>query len=426
MSITTLCNVFIWDSLVGTVGWDSALGVAFFEYDAKFKKQNLELAPLMMPIAGQQIYSFPNLSEETYQGLPGLLADSLPDYFGNAVINAFLRSQGRAENSFDPVEKLCYIGKRGMGALEFKPALSRVRKAQKINVNALSQLAAEIMRKRESLKVSFDDKKTAFHDILQVGSSAGGARPKAVIAWNQKTNEVFSGQVDAPPGCDYWLLKFDHPQDRKSYGRIEYAYYLMAKAAGIQMSECRLLEDHASAHFMSKRFDRADGQKLHLQTLCALRHLDYNNPVTNSYEQAFDTMEKLKLLPTEKAQLFRRMVFNAVVRNHDDHTKNISFLMTRDGVWHLAPAYDLAWAYKPGSKWTGQHQMSINGKHDDFQTEDFLAVARHFDISKPQEIINTVCETAQAFGDFAKEAGVPDEIVDQMLPEFRIYLAKHR
>ena len=422
MSITTLANVFIWDTPVGTVGWDSALHVAFFEYDDKIKKQNLELAPLMMPISGQQIYSFSGLSEETFQGLPGLLADSLPDYFGNAVINAFLRAQGRPENSFDPVEKLCYIGKRGMGALEFKPALSRVRKSQKLNVNALSQLATEIMQKRESFKVSLDDKKSAFHDILQVGSSAGGARPKAVIAWNPETNEVYSGQVEAPNGCDYWLLKFDVQKDGKSYGRIEYAYYLMAKAAGIQMSECRLLEDHDCAHFMSKRFDRLNGEKLHIQTLCAMRHMDYNNPVANSYEQAFDTMEKLKLLPSEKKQLFRRMVFNAVVRNHDDHTKNISFLMTRDGVWRLAPAYDMAWAYKPGSKWTGQHQMSINGKHDGFSTEDFIAVAKHFDIFKPQEIINTVCEAALAFGDFAGEAGVPDDIVKQMMPEFRTYL----
>lgn len=422
MSITTLANVFIWDTPVGTVGWDSALHVAFFEYDDKFKKQNLELAPLMMPISGQQIYSFSGLSEETFQGLPGLLSDSLPDYFGNAVINAFLRAQGRPENSFDPVEKLCYIGKRGMGALEFKPALSRVRKSQKLNVNALSQLATEIMQKRESFKVSLDDKKSAFHDILQVGSSAGGARPKAVIAWNPETNEVYSGQVEAPTGCDYWLLKFDVQKDGKSYGRIEYAYYLMAKAAGIQMSECRLLEDHDCAHFMSKRFDRQNGEKLHIQTLCAMRHMDYNNPVANSYEQAFDTMEKLKLLPSEKKQLFRRMVFNAVVRNHDDHTKNISFLMTRDGVWHLAPAYDMAWAYKPGSKWTGQHQMSINGKHDGFSTEDFITVAKHFDISKPQGIINTVCEAALAFGDFAGEAGVPDDIANQMMPEFRTYL----
>ena len=422
MSITTLANVFIWDTPVGTVGWDSALHVAFFEYDDKIKKQNLELAPLMMPISGQQIYSFSGLSEETFQGLPGLLADSLPDYFGNAVINAFLRAQGRPENSFDPVEKLCYIGKRGMGALEFKPALSRVRKSQKLNVNALSQLATEIMQKRESFKVSLDDKKSAFHDILQVGSSAGGARPKAVIAWNPETNEVYSGQVEAPNGCDYWLLKFDVQKDGKSYGRIEYAYYLMAKAAGIQMSECRLLEDHDCAHFMSKRFDRLNGEKLHIQTLCAMRHMDYNNPVANSYEQAFDTMEKLKLLPSEKKQLFRRMVFNAVVRNHDDHTKNISVLMTRDGVWRLAPAYDMAWAYKPGSKWTGQHQMSINGKHDGFSTEDFIAVAKHFDIFKPQEIINTVCEAALAFGDFAGEAGVPDDIVKQMMPEFRTYL----
>ena len=219
-------------------------------------------------------------------------------------------------------------------------------------------------------------------------------------------------------------MKFDVPKDGKSYGRIEYAYYLMAKAAGIRMSECRLLEDGDCAHFMSKRFDRTDGQKVHIQTLCAMRHLDYNNPVSNSYEQAFDTMEKLKLLPGEKSELFRRMVFNAVVRNHDDHTKNITFSMTRDGIWHLAPAYDMAWAHNPGSKWTGQHQMSINGKRDGFDTKDFIETARHFDISRPQEIINAVCETALAFGDFASAAGVPDNIARQMQTEFRTYLKK--
>ncbi len=421
MSISTICNVFLWGQHVGTAAWDDSPQLAYFEYEPKFKRKGLELAPLMMPLAGQQVYSFPNLSEETYLGLPGLLADSLPDYFGNQVINAYLRSFGRAENSMNPVEKLCYIGKRGMGALEFQPALSRIRKSQKVNVHSLSVLANEIMQKRESFRTDLNDKQNAFHEILQVGSSAGGARPKAVIAWNEQTNEVYSGQVDAPAGCDYWLLKFDAVKDGKSYGRIEYAYSLMAKAAGIEMPECRLLPDGDSAHFMCKRFDRVNGKKIHMQTLCAIRHLDYNNPEANSYEQAFETMEQLRLLPSEKSQLFSRMVFNAVARNHDDHTKNISFLMDESGKWKLAPAYDLTWAYKPGAKWTGQHQMSINGKRDNFTVEDFLAVAKHFDVPQPSKVIRQVCDAVRAFADFAKMADVDMTVVGQMRSQFHFY-----
>ncbi len=424
MTNYSLCNISLWGKKVGTAAWDKERQVAFFEYDPKFKKSGLELSPLMMPLQGQNIYSFPNLSEETFQGLPGLLADSLPDYFGNQVINAYLTAHGRKENSFNAVEKLCYMGKRGMGALEFQPALSRVRKAQKIEVNELARLAAEVLHNREAFHISLNDRKGAFHDILQVGSSAGGARPKAVIAWNRNTNEVYSGQVTAPDGFEYWLLKFDTVKAGKSYGRIEYAYYLMARAAGITMSESRLLEDGDMAHFMTRRFDRENGDKHHIQTLCALAHADYNNPFANSYEQAFEVMEKLHLLPAEKDQMFRRMVFNSVVRNHDDHTKNISFLMKPDGVWQLAPAYDMAWAYKPGAKWTGQHQMSVNGKRDGFSKKDFIQLARHFDISKPDEIIQEVCRTAESFGDFAQTAGMDATVVDQMMPEFRIWLAK--
>ncbi len=422
MTNYSLCNVFIFGKKVGTTAWDHERQIAFFEYDPKFKKLGLELAPLMMPLRGQSIYSFPYLSEETYQGLPGMLADSLPDYFGNQIINAYLRSRGREENSFNAVEKLCYIGTRGMGALEFQPALSRVRKAQKIEVNELARLATEVLHNREAFQASFDDRKRVFHDILQVGSSAGGARPKAVIAWDRETNQVYSGQVDAPEGFEHWLLKFDSIKDGKSYGRLEYAYYLMAKAAGIAMNESRLLQDGDMAHFMTRRFDRVNGEKIHVQTLCAIGHLNYNDPLANSYEQAFEVMEKLRLLPTEKSQMFRRMVFNAVTRNHDDHTKNISFLMNQDGAWSLAPAYDMVWAYKPGAKWTGQHQMSINGKRDHFTRNDFLQLAKHFDIAKAGEIIRDVCKTAKSFADFAKEAGVNTAIINQMLPELRTEL----
>ena len=418
----SLCKVLLWGKTVGIAAWDAMRKTAFFEYDPKFRKLGLELAPLMMPLQGQDIYSFPYLSEETYQGLPGLLADSLPDYFGNQVINAYLLSHGRRENSFNAIEKLCYMGTRGMGALEFQPAISRNRKSQRIEVSELAKLAAEILHDRETFKTYLHDKKNAIHDILQVGSSAGGARPKAVIAWNPATDEIYSGQVEVPPGFEYWLLKFDSLRDGKSYGRIEYACYLTARAAGILMNESRLLPDGDLAHFMTRRFDRADGEKIHIQTLCALAHLDYNDPLANSYEQAFEVMEKLHLLPAEKEQMFRRMVFNAVIRNHDDHTKNISFLMNPDGIWQLAPAYDVVWAYKPGAKWTGQHQMSINGKRDHFIRDDFLQLAERFDINSPEEIIREVCKTAKSFGDFAKIAGVDTGIADRMMKEFRLGL----
>lgn len=418
----SLCKVLLWGKTVGIAAWDAMRKTAFFEYDPKFRKLGLELAPLMMPLQGQDIYSFPYLSEETYQGLPGLLADSLPDYFGNQVINAYLLSHGRRENSFNAIEKLCYMGTRGMGALEFQPAISRNRKSQRIEVSELAKLAAEILHDRETFKTYLHDKKNAIHDILQVGSSAGGARPKAVIAWNPATDEIYSGQVEVPPGFEYWLLKFDSLRDGKSYGRIEYACYLTARAAGILMNESRLLPDGDLAHFMTRRFDRADGEKIHIQTLCALAHLDYNDPLANSYEQAFEVMEKLHLLPSEKDQMFRRMVFNAVIRNHDDHTKNISFLMKPDGIWKLAPAYDVVWAYKPGAKWTGQHQMSINGKRDHFIRDDFLQLAERFDINSPEEIIREVCKTAKSFGDFTKIAGVDAGIADRMMREFRLDL----
>ena len=418
----SLCKVLLWGKTVGIAAWDAMRKTAFFEYDPKFRKLGLELAPLMMPLQGQDIYSFPYLSEETYQGLPGLLADSLPDYFGNQVINAYLLSHGRRENSFNAIEKLCYMGTRGMGALEFQPDLSKERKSRRIEVSELAHLAAEILHDRETFKTYLHDKKNAIHDILQVGSSAGGARPKAVIAWNPATDEIYSGQVEVPPGFEYWLLKFDSLRDGKSYGRIEYACYLTARAAGILMNESRLLPDGDLAHFMTRRFDRADGEKIHIQTLCALAHLDYNDPLANSYEQAFEVMEKLHLLPSEKDQMFRRMVFNAVIRNHDDHTKNISFLMKPDGIWKLAPAYDVVWAYKPGAKWTGQHQMSINGKRDHFIRDDFLRLAERFDINSPEEIIREVCKTANSFGDFAKIAGVDAGIADRMMREFRLEL----
>jgi serine/threonine-protein kinase HipA len=339
-----------------------------------------------MPLS-DRVYEFPALPDITFHGLPGLLADSLPDKFGNALINAWLATQGRAPDSFGAIERLCYTGTRGMGALEFEPGLGpKPRKATKIQIDALVALASEVLTHRNRLAGSFvaPARKKALNDILRVGTSAGGARAKALIAWNPNTNEVRSGQIAAGDGFDYWLLKFDgvsgnkdkEMDDPKGYGTIEYAYHLMAKAAGIGMSECRLLEENGRRHFMTRRFDRlAGGEKLHMQSLGALAHFDFNQAGVYSYEQALLTIRQLRLPMASVEQQFRRMVFNIVARNQDDHVKNIAFLMTKQGEWSLAPAFDVIYSYSPSGQWTATHQMTMNGKQDGFTMADFEACA---------------------------------------------------
>jgi serine/threonine-protein kinase HipA len=360
--------------------------VAAFQYDPEFVHSGIELSPIVMPLSSR-IYSFPSLPRISFHALPGLLADSLPDKFGNAVIDAWLATQGRTPESFDPVERLCYIGTRGMGALEFAPATGpRLRRSRKIRVDALVALASEILTHRSAVRGSFtrQSRGEALKEILRVGTSAGGARAKAIIAWNPVTNEVRSGQVTAPEGFGYWLLKFDgvsgnrdkEMEDPKGYTVIEYAYSLMARAAGIEMTECRLLEEGGRRHFMTRRFDRTDdGGKIHMQSLAALAHLDFNAAGVHSYEQAFDVIRRLKLPMQAIEQQFRRMLFNVIARNQDDHVKNIAFLMDQQGQWSLAPAFDVTYAYNPDGRWTKHHQMTINGKSDDFTLEDFRTCA---------------------------------------------------
>lgn len=419
-SMIDSCEVVLWGKTVGIAYWDAERRLAFFEYDPIFVKSDLEVAPLKMPLTIGRSFSFPNLRYDTYFGLPGLLADALPDYFGNQVIHAYLVSQGRSPDSFSPIEKLCYVGKRGIGALEFKPAVIRKRKSQPVAVNELAVLAEKILKNRGEIRSVLNPDDAAFHDILQVGSSAGGARPKALIAWNRQTNEVYSGQVEAPPGFEYWLLKFASRDDRKEYGRIEYSYYLMAQAAGIEMNECRLLEDHGVAHFMTRRFDRTnDGRKTHLQSFCALGHYDFNDPFSNTYESAFQLMRKLKI--DGKEQLFRRMIFNIAARNQDDHTKNIAFLMDTQGKWTLSPAYDMSWAYKHGlQEWTSRHQMSVCGKHDHITKNDILTLAEHVEIPHARTILEEVLEAANGYLRFAAAAQVDSAIATRMFKQFHL------
>lgn len=425
--MSTLAEVRLWGKTIGAVSLQDGEGVASFEYDAAFAQSGIQVAPIVMPLS-RRVYRFPELSRPTFLGLPGLLADSLPDKFGNALIDAWLASQGRQANSFNAVERLCYTGERGMGALEFAPAIGpRAKQTIHIEVGKLVELASEVLAHRNDLQTSFaaEGREDALRDILRVGTSAGGARAKAVIAWNPETNEVRSGQVKAGKGFEYWLLKFDgvsgnkdkELEDPKGYGLIEYAYYLMALDCGIGISECRLFKENGRSHFMTRRFDRlATGEKLHMQSLCALAHYDFNMAGAYSYEQALLVMRQLQLPMQAIEQLFRRMVFNIVARNQDDHVKNIAFLMNKAGEWSLSPAFDITYSFNPSGAWTASHQMMMNGKRDHFTLEDFNACARTASIKRGRaaKILAEVQATVAQWPSFAEAAGVPDVVREKI------------
>jgi len=431
----TTAEVRLWGRTIGAVSWDADRELAFFEYDPAFRGSGIQLAPLTMPLSSE-IYAFPELPRGTFYGLPGLLADSLPDRFGNALIDAWLAAEGRPAGSLNAVERLCYTGHRGMGALEFEPVRGPSHRGSRpIDVAALVSLASEILSRREGLAVSFDgaDKTQALADILRVGTSAGGARAKAVIAWNPDTDEVRSGQVEAGEGFSAWILKFDgvagnrdkELEDPQGYGLIEYAYQQMAVAAGIEMSECRILREGDRHHFMTKRFDRgAAGEKIHMQTLGAIAHYDFNQVGAHSYEQALQVTQRLGLPMRSKEQQFRRMVFNIVARNQDDHVKNIAYLMDRAGNWSLAPAYDVMYSFNPSGHWTGQHQMSLNGKRDHFELADFVACAKTAGLKRgrAQAILDEVREVVRGWPRFAEKAGVPARRAAQIAAAHRVEL----
>jgi serine/threonine-protein kinase HipA len=387
----------------------------------------------MMPLGGQ-IYRFPALAFESFQGLPGLLADTLPDRYGNALIDAWLATQGRSAGDFNAVERLCYIGKRGMGALEFSPVQGPAStKTEKIEIDELVKLASEVLVHRSELRATFAEpgKAKALREILRVGTSAGGARAKAIIAWNPTTNEVRSGQVTAPSGFQYWLMKFDGVENNRDrdltdplgYGAIEYSYSILAAKAGVEMTECRLFDEGPRRHFMTRRFDRLnDGDKLHMQSLAAMSHLDFNEPRANSYEQAFSAIRELELGQDSLTQQFRRTVFNIVARNQDDHVKNIAFLMDRDGKWRLAPAFDVSWAFNPKGAWTGQHQMSLAGKRDRFTLDDLISGGQAADLASREvkEILGEVTDAVSQWRSVAEGVGVLPAFIDDVEATLRL------
>ena len=418
--MSTIAEVKLWGRTIGAVSLAENSEIAAFEYDTSFVGSGIEISPITMPLSNR-IYTFSELPRKTFYGLPGLLADSLPDKFGNALIDAWLASQGRQPDSLNAIERLCYTGERGMGAIEFMPVMGpEARQTNQIQIDKLVSLATEVLSNRDALRTSFADEKKeqAMTDILRVGTSAGGARAKAVIAWKPETNEVRSGQIPADENFEYWLLKFDGVEgnrdkeldDPRGYGVVEYAYYLMARSCGIEISECRLFEESGRRHFMTRRFDRLKtGEKLHMQSLCALAHYDFNLAGAYSYEQALLVIRQLGLPMSSIEEQFRRMAFNIIARNQDDHVKNIAFLMDKSGKWSLSPAFDVTYSFNSSGAWTASHQMTMNGKRDDFNIEDFKACAKTASMKRgrAETIVRDVQNSVLHWRDYADEVGVP-------------------
>lgn len=429
-----VAEVKIWGELAGAVRWDADQQLGYFQYDPKFLEKGWDLSPIKMPIEnGSRIYSFPELrkgrgqTEDTFKGLPGLLSDSLPDNYGNRLINTWLVQQNRPESSMNPVEKLCFIGSRGMGALEFEPSMIKPSKNTfSLELDSLVEIAAKMINEREAFITQIDKgQEKAMMEILKIGTSAGGARPKAVIAFNPKTKEVRSGQANVPQGFEHWLIKLDGVSsdqfgESSGWGRVEYAYYLMAKECGIDISECQLLEENGRAHFMTKRFDREENVKHHIQSLCGLQHYDFNDMYGFSYEQVFQTMRILRLTYPEAEEMFRRMVFNVLATNYDDHTKNFSFILKKNDDWRLAPAYDLCFSFDETNQWVSSQTLSVNGKRLNITKEDLMTIAKENSIKKGEKIIQEINHVVKSWNQFAREAEVRKDLKEKISQNLNI------
>lgn len=417
-----VAKVKMYGLTVGTFSWDSRYDIAHFEYDDDFVGKGFEPSPIMMPVRHGRVYSFADLDRDTFKGLPGMLADSLPDTYGRALFDRWLSLLGRT--SGNSIETLCFLGNRCMGALEFEPALNNgLESNQMIEIDSLVEVAKAALSEKGSFGTNMnDDRKAAISDILRLGTSAGGQRAKAIIAYNKATGEVRSGQLNAPDGFDYYLIKLDGVsaeaglKETGNFGRLEYSFYKLVKECGIDMSDCSLIEENGRAHFLTKRFDRESGKKVHMQTLCGIAHYDYRIRRAYSYEQAFNVMRTLRLPYSEAQEMFKRMVFNVILRNQDDHTKNISFLMDERGKWRLSPAYDMGYAYNPNGGWTAAHQMSINGKFDGITRKDLTECAAKNNIKGANEIIDRIKESASNWARIALECEVPKEMINSITP----------
>jgi serine/threonine-protein kinase HipA len=414
-----LVEVRIWNRLVGAVALEPRVTYYAFEYAPAFISGGIELAPLTMPLAqAQRPFIFPDLPELTYRRLPSMLADTLPDDFGNSLINAWMANQGVAASDITALDRLAYMGKRSMGALEFRP--TRGPTPRRATAIVLSELVESARRAVHGEFGGDSHAAAALKQLISVGTSAGGARAKATIAWNPDTNEIRAGQFEVAPGFEHWLLKFDgigkdgELGESQGYGRIEYAYSLMATAAGIVMAPCRLLEEGGRAHFMTKRFDRDGNTRLHTQTLCGMAQLDYRAKGVHDYAQFLGAMRQLNMNREAFEQAFRRIAYNVMATNCDDHTKNISFILPEAKKWELAPAYDLIFAYNPKGEWTYQHLMSVNGKFNDIQREDLLVLADRFEVGAAPRLLAEVRNAVAAWREIATRAQVSRDAIDRI------------
>ena len=426
MSVPVI-EVRVWGKRVGAIAPDPKLGFYAFAYEPSWRRGGIELAPLTMPLEdSRETFVFSNLPEATFQRLPGMLADALPDDFGNALIDAWMAKRGVLKNQITTLDRLAYMGKHGMGALEFKPALGAHKEsAAPLQMKSLVEEARKAIEGDLSVDAQAE---AALANIIRVGTSAGGARAKAVVAWNRKAKQIRSGQFDLAPGFEPWILKFDGVGKYSElgtgadYGRIEYAYYKMATQAGVVMSECRLLEESGRAHFTTRRFDRdvVNGRtiKHHVQTLCALNDLDFKQRATHAYAQLFMVVAQLGLGDDAISQIFRRMALNVMARNCDDHTKNFSFILRQGGNWELAPAYDVTHAYNPKGEWTFQHLMSVNGKFKDITRADLLAEADRFGVRRPNDLLAEVRAAVENWPSHARKAGLGDRTANTVAADF--------
>lgn len=430
-----VAEVKIWGELAGAIRWDESNQLGYFQYDTKFIEKGWDLSPLKMPIAqGSRIYSFPELrkgrneTEDTFKGLPGMLSDALPDKYGNKLINAWLAQRGRSENGMNPVEKLCFIGTRGMGAIEFEPSQIKTgTHSFSLELDSLVEAAKKMLNERQAFTADLNkDEEKAMMEILKIGTSAGGARPKAVIGYNRATQEVRSGQGNVPKGFEHWLLKLDGVSgaqfgESSGWGRVEYAYYLMALDCGIEINECKLLEENGRAHFMTKRFDREQNVKHHIQSFCGLQHYDFNDMYGYSYEQLFQTMRSLRLTYPEAEQMFRRMVFNVLATNYDDHTKNFSFMLKKGENWKLAPAYDLCFSFDPSNHWVNKQTLSVNGKRLEISKEDLMTLAKDNNIKKGAKIIEEINATIKSWNDYAERAQLRNDLKEKIKNNLNVF-----
>ncbi len=422
-----IVEVKLYGQTIGSVEWNNSKRCSIFQYSREIQNSKLEPSPIIMPTQAKVFET--TRDHVNFHNLPYLLSDSMPDAFGNMMMKEWLKQNNLFIDDINPVNRLTYVGKRGMGALEYKPIKHKEQDEYSIEVAELLAVAKKVLEGKEETAYHNLDK-DSLSDILRIGTSVGGARAKALIAvkkdMNNKIIEIRPGDIMQPKGYSYWLLKIDGVNEKSlgegaGFGKIEYVYYKLAKEAGIDISESYLHEENGRFHFMTKRFERTDdGEKIHMQTLGALVGIDYKIPKASSYETLFRVMKRLRIPYNQFEQQYRRMLFNVIARNHDDHVKNFSFLMDKEGIWQISPAYDLTYQYKKGGTWTNIHQSSINGKFDHFTKDDLLSFAKAFGIKKANHILEEVLTAVSLWTKTAKEFDIPKKVIDYIGRNLRI------